>query len=337
MPTDPIQLAQDIIGAAAPDDYQIAPTTHAMAFESKAPELATILRSSKVGFAARDYEDKDREANEAQAEFKRIFDRSNLIIFLTSITIVLVLATVVLNPPKKNLILVTFGLLSLFGGSVASYYLNVLKQGNLLDKRMSSRARAEAARIEYFLAITRTAPLPALGNAFELIKLEYFRRFQLDVQLNYSGSAAKKNLIAARKTLKWSSIAVAGAGGITALASFAGGFLDSRLAALATLGTLFAGLSTYTATREGVYHNQRNADRFARTKEALIEIYKRIDDARQAVLTDGQTPLLDFVGAVHEQLLAEHKEWLDLETEAENAFTKLQQSLEKSLGKLPVK
>ena len=337
MATDPIQLARDIIGAAEKGDFQIAPTTHAAAFQSKTPELAVVLRSSRVGLAAADYEDKDREANEAQAEFKRMFDRSNLTMFLTSICIVLVLATGVLDPPNKRIFLVTFGLLSLFGGSIAAYYLNVLKQGNLLDNRMSSRARAEAARLAYFMSIANAPLVTNLGNDFDLIKLEYFRRFQLDVQINYFEGAAKRNRMDARKTLKLSSIAVAGAGSITAAAGFAGGFSNPKFAAIATLGTFFAGLSTFAATREAVYHNQRNAERFARTREALIEINKQIDDVRAAVLIDGQKPLLDFIGAVHEQLLAEHKQWLGLGTEAETAVTKLQDSLDKSLGRLPTK
>jgi hypothetical protein len=337
MSTDPIQLAQDIIGAAGKDDYQIAPTTHAAAFESKTPELGKILRSSRVGLAAGDYEDKDRDANDAQAEFKRTFNRSNVAIFLTSITIVFVLAVGVLDPSNKRALLVTFGLLSLLGGSIAAYYLNVLKQGNLLDNRLSSRARAEAARLAYFLSIANAPSIANLGNEFELIKLEYFRRFQLDVQLNYFGDASKKNRIAALKTLKLSSIAVAGAGSITAAAGFAGGFINPKFAAVATFGTLFAGLSTFAATREGVYHNQRNSERFARTKEALIEIKKQIDDVRTAVLIDGQKPMLEFIGAVHEQLLAEHKQWLGLGTEAQTAVGKLQDSLDKSLQKLPGK
>ncbi len=337
MSTDPIQLAQDLIGEAGEDDYQIAPSAHAAALAPKTPELAAILRSNRVGLAARDYEEKDRDANDAKTEFQRNFNRSNITIFLTSISIVFVLAIGVLNPPNKRAFLIVFGLLSFLGGSIASYYLNVLKQGKLLDNWMSGRARAESARLDYFMSIAKAPVATSLGNALELIKLEYFRRFQLDVQLNYFSGASKRHEIEARKALKWSSLAVAGAGTITALAGFMGGFIDSRLAAIATLGTLFAGLSTFAATREGVYQNQRNAERYGRTEEALIEIYKRIDDVRNAVLTDGPTPMLDFIRAVHEQLLAEHKQWLSLETEAENAFTKLQDNLDKTLSKLPAK
>lgn len=336
MATDPIQLAREIIGTAEEGDYQIQPTKHAEEFEAKARELAAILRTSRVDFAARDYEDKDAEAKEAKDEFKRIFARSNLTVLLTSVIIVFVLAVGILNPGQK-LLLVIFGLSSFIGGSIASYYLNVLKQGKLLDAWMSSRARAEAARLEYFLSVAKAPSKTAVGNMLELMKLEYFRRFQLDVQLNFYQGASRRHKIEARKALQWSSIAVAGAGTVTALAGFASGFVDPRFAAIATLGTLFAALSTYATTREDVYHNQRNAERYCRTEEALIEIYKRIDDVRTAVLAEGQKPLLDFIDAVHEQLLAEHKQWLGLEKDAENAFTKLQESLNQTLSKLPAK
>jgi hypothetical protein len=336
MATDPIQSAREIIGTAEKGDYQIEPTKHAEQFEPLAPEFAAIFRTSRIDIAARDYEDKDEQAREAKDEFKRIFSRSNLTVFLTSVIIVLVLAVGILNP-EQRLLLVIFGLLSFIGGSIASYYLNVLKQGKLLDAWMSNRARAEAARLEYFLSVAKASPKTTVGNMLELVKLEYFRRFQLDVQLNFYEAASKKHKAEARQALQWSSIAVAGAGTVTALAGFASGFIDPRFAAIATFGTLFAALSTFATTREDVYHNQRNAERYCRTEEALIEIYKRIDDVRTAVLTDGQKPLLDFIEAVHEQLLAEHKQWLGLETEAENAFTRLQDSLSQTLGKLPSK
>jgi cellulose biosynthesis protein BcsQ len=326
-------FAHDVIGPSDKGDYQIAPLTHAAEFESKAPEFAAILKTSRVGFAAKDYEDKDQKAMEAKEEFNRIFSRSNLAVFLTSLMIVLFLAVGILNPGQKILFLI-FGLLSFMSGSIASYYLNVLKQGKLLDNWMSSRARAETARLNYFLTVAKT-PNAGGGNTIELIKLEYFRRFQLDVQLNFYGGASKRHLIEARKTLSWSSFAVAGAGTITALAAFSSAFFDLRFAAVAALGTLFAALNTYVTTRQDVFQNQRNADTYARTEEALIEIYKRIDDVRVAVFADGPKPLLNFIDAVNEQLLVEHKQWLDLETDAENAFTKLQESLNQTLKRLP--
>lgn len=331
MDIDPIKAARDTIGPAAKSDDELRVTQHAAEFDAKSPELAAILRISRVDLTATDFEEKDQKARDAKDEFNRAFTYSNAAVFLTSIIIVFVLAIGILNPGQK-LLLVIFGLLSFVGGSVASYYLNVLKQGKLLEEWMSNRARAESARLEYFTAVAEAA---SSGNSIELLKLEYFRRFLLDSQLAFYSGESKKHLVAARQALKWSSIAVAGAGTVTALAGFAGGFIHPKFAAVATLGTLFAALSTYVTTREDVYHNQRTAELFTRTEEALREIYKRIDDVRLAVLTDGRPPLLDFIKAVHEQLLVEHKHWLGLETEAENAFAKLQENLNQTLGKLP--
>jgi hypothetical protein len=334
MSTELIQEAQRIIGTGKEGDYLITPTKDADEFKGGSAEFAQLLRSGKVGIAAKDYEEKDRAATEAKQDFQRIFQWSNRTVFLTSTTIVLVLLMGIVAPEWK-IVMIGLGLLSFVGGFIASYYLNVLKQGRLLDNWMSNRARAEAARLEYFVCVAKCADTSQLGPLMDLLRLEYFRRFQLDVQVNFYVSAIKRHIKEARQGLKLSSIAVAGAGIITAFAGFASGFISAKFAAVATLGSFFTAISSYASTREDVYHHQRNAERYSRTKDALTDIYKTIDDVRTAVLKDGQKPLLDFIDAVHEQLLAEHKQWLSLEEESENAFTKLQDTLRQSLSTLP--
>jgi hypothetical protein len=200
---------------------------------------------------------------------------------------------------------------------------------------MSSRARAESARLDYFVSVAKCPDKSQSGPLLDLLKLEYFVRFQLDVQRNYYSLSSKKNAKAARMGLKWGSIAVAGAGAITAFAGFTSGFINPKFAAVATLGAAFTAISTFATTREDIYHHQRNAEKYARTRDALVDIYKTIDDVRLAVLKDGQKPLMDFIDAVHEQMLAEHKQWLSLEEESENAFTRLQETLKQSLNTLP--
>lgn len=78
------------------------------------------------------------------------------------------------------------------------------------------------------------------------------------------------------------------------------GAVDPRFAAIAALGTFFAGLSSYATLRETVSQDQRNADRYERTARVLEDINKRLDDARTAVKGDGAGPLNDFIEAVHE-------------------------------------
>jgi hypothetical protein len=47
------------------------------------------------------------------------------------------------------------------------------------------------------------------------------------------------------------------------------------------------------------------------------------------VQTAGAEPLMGFIEAVHEQLSLEHRQWLGQQTEGENAFTRLQDTLTK--------
>jgi hypothetical protein len=334
MSTDLKQEAQRIIGKCEDGDYVITPTKHADSFAKDAPDFARTLCAGRVAIAAKDYEEKNQAAIDAQVDFQKVFRMSNMTVFITSTIITLVLLTGILFPGYK-IVMVSLGLLSFVGGFVASYYLNVLKQGRLLDQWMSNRARAEAARLDYFLTVAKCGETSPAGPLMDLLKLEYFRRFQLDVQIGYYARTVKKNTREARQGLKWSSIAVAGAGIITAFAAFTSGFISPKFAAVATLGTFFAAISTFATTREDVYHHQRNSERYSRTRDALIEIYKTIDDVRAAIIKDGQKPLLDFIDAVHEQMLAEHKQWLSLEEESENAFTRLQETLKQSLNTLP--
>ena len=335
MSIDLIEKAQRIVGNGKPDEDRITPTLHADVFEKESPEFAAILRSSHVGVTAKDYEEKDQTAIDAQCEFDTSFNRSNLMVLSTSTIIVLLILAGIFFPNWK--IMVSLGVLSFVSGFGASYYLNLIRQGRLLENRRLSRARAEAARLEYFISIARYPDQWEVGPLMDLLKLEYFRRFQLDVQNRYYVNSSKKNSKLWRKDLKLSSMAIGGAGTIAAFAGFAGGFIGARYAAVATIGTLFTAINTFATTREDVQHHQRNAERYARTKDALVEIYKTIDYVRAAVAKDGEKPLMDFIDAVHEQLLAEHKQWLKLEEESENAFTKLQDTLNKSLNTLPAR
>lgn len=72
-----IKNAAVAMGAGQLDDYKIAPTQHADSLEATAAALAKILRSSQLGTAASQYEEKDLAATEAQAVFRKIAKRAN--------------------------------------------------------------------------------------------------------------------------------------------------------------------------------------------------------------------------------------------------------------------
>lgn len=331
--SDPIELARQTIGAAGKDDYVIAPTRHAEEFKVKAPELSTILSSNAVQITAGQFEERDQEANDAQAEFKRIFNRSNAAVLITAILIAFVLITGVIAPllpaTLVTVLLAGLGIASALTAALAAFDLNKLKQGKLLDAWMLNRARAESARLEYFSSVAkRPKPATTGGNSIELLKLEYFRRYQFDVQRAYYRTRSKDQRRNSMRTLSYSSFAIAGAAVATALAGSLG-FISPKFSAIAALGSAFTALSSFSAVREEVYQNQGNAARYSRTSDALDDIAKTLDDVRIAVNEVGEKPLIEFIEAVHEQLSLEHRQWLGLQAGAENAFTKLEDTLKK--------
>lgn len=70
-------------------------------------------------------------------------------------------------------------------GALASMALFRVKEGRLLEDRMTAHARAETKRLSYFTWLVEQSATP-LDIDLELLKLEYFRRYQLDLQIaNY--------------------------------------------------------------------------------------------------------------------------------------------------------
>lgn len=331
---DAITLAINAIGTQERSDYIISPTSHAEQLGSKAPELAAILSSTKVGISATQYEEEDKEALDAQNKFRRASNRANLMVFVTTILtgLVLAIATIASLLPDtiEQALLVALGLATVFCGAIATRDLVAIRNGNLLEDWMSKRAAAETYRLVYFETVVGSAaadrPATQSGIPIDLLKLEYFRRFQLDVQRNYYRERAKQHRAEAAKTLSYGSLAVAGAALATGTAGVLS-VLNAQFAAIAALGTIFAGLSSYSAIRESVHQDRRNAERYVRTSRVLEEITKRLDDVRKAVYASGSEPLDKFVKAVDEQLSLEHRQWLGDQSLAQGALGELQRIL----------
>lgn len=330
---DAIKRAKGMIGEGEPDDYVISPTRHAGQFKAEAPELAAILSSSAVLSTARQYENEDRDALAAQGDFKRVFNRTNLSVLATGVFVALVMATGaaagVLPEWTEKTFLVILSLGGVVCGALATKGLLTIRQGGLLEDWMSKRAAAETARLDYF---ERVAKSPAEGTAardrsLQLLQLEYFRRFQFDVQLAYYRERAKDHRDEAQKTLSYSGWAVFGAAIAAGAAGVLGASVNPRLAAVGALGAVFTGLSSFAAMREAVHQNRRNAERYGRTYRVLEDLNRRLDDVRKTVHAHGGQPLSDFVDAVHEQLSLEHRQWLAEQSEARGAFAKLERTL----------
>jgi hypothetical protein len=81
-------------------------------------------------------------------------------------------------------ILIVLALVGVATGGIPSMSLFRVKEGRLLEDWMKARAPAETKRLSYFSYIANASVEP-LDPQLELLKLEYFRRYQLDLQLAY--------------------------------------------------------------------------------------------------------------------------------------------------------
>jgi len=313
--------------------YVISPTSHTEEFREKAPDLAAILGSTALATTARLYESEDQDALAAQKSFKRTFNRANAAVLGTGVLIALVLVTgtvaACLPDSLNRILLVIFGLGGVIARGFASRDLLVIRQGHLSETWMSRRAFAETQRLQYFETVAKSpvSSTTASSACGELVKLEYFRRFQLDVQLAFYRERAKNHRDEAAKTLSYSSCAAAGATIATGSAGMLGAAFGSRFAVIGAFAAVFTGLSSFASMREAVNQNRRNAERYERTYRVLEDLNKRLDKVREAVYTRGTEPLKDFVDAVHEQLALEHRQWLGQLSEAQGAFARLENTL----------
>jgi hypothetical protein len=299
------------IGQDRPDDFVVAPARHAEELAAKAPALAALLRTARIETLARQYERRDREAEAAERRCKSAMLWANGAVLATGVLGACIMVAGILEAAADAelwLLLLLLGVAALVGGALASMWLFRVREGNLVEAWMSGRAHAEGARLEYFATLVGLPDSPS-DPPLGLLKLEYFRRYQLDVQLAYYEQRGRQHLASADRTLMLGGFAAA----LAAVASGSAGIvasIEAPWAALAALGVIGTALAAFAATREAVNQDRRNAERYRRTLAALEILRARLDDVRGGVLAGSEDVLDEYVAAVHEQLSLEHREWL---------------------------
>lgn len=324
---DIIAGAVAAVGAGRLDDYVVAPTKHANELEQRAPALAAALRRPQIETLAQRYERLDREAIDAQRRFKRATNHANAAVLTTTVLSALILTAGLLSAGNvRSVLLILLGLLALGAGAYASFWLYRVREGRLLDVWMSARARTEMTRLAYFRAIVEAGGEVSSGIPLDLLKLEYFRRYQLDVQIAYYGARRRDHGQSADRTLTLGGFAVAGGGLASAGAGLLGAYAPP-VAALAVLGVVGTGLGAFAATREAINQDRRNAERYGRTLEALEMLRGRMEEVRKAVLGNNTKALSDFVDAVQDELSLEHRQWLEATEGGHAAIERLDRTL----------
>jgi hypothetical protein len=222
-------------------------------------------------------------------------------------------------------ILIVLAVIGVTTGGIASMSLFRVKEGRLLEDWMMARARAETKRLSYFRYIVNSSEGP-LDPQLELLKLEYFRRYQLDLQLAYYKTRRSGHRNSAERTLDISAVSVL----VAAIASGAAGVLGalrSEWAALGSLAVFGAALQAFAAARESLNQDRRNAERYDNTAQALQGLRERLDDVRSGIAAGSPSVLGEYVGAVQDQLSLEHRQWLEGAENMQAAVARLEKAL----------
>lgn len=316
---------RSIIGKQEDGDFLLAPRTHSSGLRMSAPALADVLEDARMTVTAEQYEEHDDKAIKAQGNYKSLMFRGSLAVFVSAVCGAAMMASElfvqqnIANPYATKA-------LSLLGGAAgcyAGYCLYRLREGRMLETWMGERARAETARIGYFAYLGETAAASQDRSLIALI-LEYFRRYQLDVQRAFYKNRGEGHLLSANRTVTLGAIGTV----IAALANLSGapaGFWVT----FGTLGVVGASLTTFATTREQTNQDRRNAERYGRTRDALDALAAKLTEVRAAAGQGNGNAVKEFIAAVNEQVSLEHRQWLEGSEATVAALAKLEDALRK--------
>jgi hypothetical protein len=333
--------------------------------------LLACIETPEMKSAFQRYVDWDKSSIEAQKRYKR----RSLGVMLPTVA-ALVLCLLMLIPPAAT----AKGMARLLGGGgelastievVIRYYPPLVVFGLLLLTPIlgacwrpqryylnwqQDRANAEAMRRRIFTHLMQTRPQPGAGGASDVwkpawilqLKLEYFRRWQVQVQHAYFQSRSKELLrqVKAARLARWAYGLAIGAFGGVLLASqlssrdeqgefFAGGVVTQGMSVLSAAETVHGdywlllviavtllvgcGLGYVASLAKAA----RDATRYKTMETNFAEVLglktatpeaprDRLAEARVAAAANDENGVLDYVNSVHAMMSLESNDWVRL-------------------------
>lgn len=305
-------------------DHLLEPERHADALGPEAGPLARVLRRDEVRETIARYRAADAEAIFAQASYRRIgaFGAASLLLPQLAAAAILIaglgpLATLVLDADLAG-IAVFAQFLGLAAALAAAYALRIRAP---FERWMSRRAAAEVARVELFDAVVQADEPHGPGEEpIKPLALEYFHRYQLDVQRAYYATKAKSHAVAAGRSQTARRLNIAlfflmaipaglGAAAFLGLRPPVGSDANSVFLALGAAG---AGFVAYFNALSLLSLDARNAARYASVAESLRLLDEAMRDRARQAAAEGDWPTLAaYVASVHRLISSEHQEWID--------------------------
>lgn len=330
------EQAQAVVGTDAPEDWELLPQNHARNLPASAGPLKRVLQRPDLEEIIDTFAVSGEAAKRAQQRYKLLM-RLSALSSLGAMVIAAGLLLAYARVSESNLLPV---LSTLQGGLLLLSFLFSLLVAyrRPFDVWMRERATAEHLRISLFNRII-AAREQNEGDELPYIelKLEYFRRFQLDVQRKYYRERGQQHRRAVRRAsiLRWlGSIMILLAGLPVVLRLFLPEsqpmMFEAELPQWARDGDLqqrfFIAMSTTGAALQGflvasnlINQDERNAARYGSTSENLEALATRpLDEARAAAETGDEQGVQTFAALIQEQISSEHREWVSLRAVAPN-------------------
>jgi hypothetical protein len=307
--------AREAIGPEQQTDYRLEPQKHASRLPAEAGALARILEDSAVRAVIGRYEDAGRDAKLHQAHHLNAGKYNIVMAAGAAIAGALVLHMGSGDEASGPHAASRMGLIGLqwicLAGVAATEFLR--RTRNSYEKWMSARSRAESSRVELFELVCglRDVDLPIEQRPGELpllpLQLEYFLRYQLGVQVLYFRNRGREHAAAARR--------LAGIGGaltfLAALGAAAAGIgVSGVLGVAVVVGIVAPVLLNAQSNLSRLNQDERNAARYAITREKLRDCEAQADSIRRAAERGDHAPVEAFIRRAQDVISLEHKEWI---------------------------
>jgi len=326
---DVTRQAIDAIGAKLPTDWILEPKTHAKGLPASADALRRVLERPEIaGFIAA-YEAADPAAGRWQKIHKR-WSRLAFACRFGAITVgavaLLYVAGAIAGSGLTLALTLEYALI--IASLVASFMLTVRKP---FEKWMQERGKAENARLDMFKLATEAEETPRADELPLLpLQLEYFRRYQLDVQRFYYRQRGTEHANGARK-IKVTRLIATGVVALAAvpaclglLAAWAPSLLPAALVpaadlsrshemhiALLVLGIITSALAELVVALSLADLDLRNSIRYLSNADNLDVLREKyLDDARAAAAAGDKDKVADFIELAQVYISSEHREWV---------------------------
>jgi hypothetical protein len=207
--------------------------------------------------------------------------------------------------------------------SAAFLAAQLLRGRRLFDVWNKERGEAELYRRTLFETVTRSdEPLRPGEIALLPLQLEYFRRFQLDVQSAYYRRRGDQHWEASNgskglggqvwRAANWpgTPLAVFVIAMVILLAPGQSALVSGLLTGLSLLGVLGTGLTSYFNGVSALDQDRLNAARYFIAAKNLNFLYEsRLPAARKLAAAGDKEAVAKFVDDVNAQISTEHREW----------------------------